>query len=172
MWLLSVYWPISSTVHKRSSWWSREVAEVFLFLFPLQVHIAYFPNKKVVGLSKLARWVTRSSRIYYRSRISTQLLLFSLLRIVEIYSRRLQGDIPALLFLCDGVIDNYFMFPCNILLFFTVQERLTKQIAEAISEALEPAGVAVVIKARWEICLLISWHTHEVSWLQKEHNFV
>ncbi|XP_054458942.1 GTP cyclohydrolase 1-like [Anoplopoma fimbria] len=58
-----------------------------------KAHIAYLPNKKVVGLSKLAR-------------------------IVEIYSRRLQ-----------------------------VQERLTKQIASAISEALEPAGVAVVIEA-------------------------
>ncbi|KAM9848403.1 GTP cyclohydrolase 1 2-like [Aulostomus maculatus] len=58
-----------------------------------KAHIAYLPNKKVVGLSKLAR-------------------------IVEIYSRR-----------------------------FQVQERLTKQIASAISEALEPAGVAVVIEA-------------------------
>ncbi|XP_051283895.1 GTP cyclohydrolase 1-like [Dicentrarchus labrax] len=58
-----------------------------------KAHIAYLPNKKVVGLSKLAR-------------------------IVEIFSRRLQ-----------------------------VQERLTKQIATAISEALEPAGVAVVIEA-------------------------
>ncbi|XP_068445916.1 GTP cyclohydrolase 1 2-like [Clinocottus analis] len=58
-----------------------------------KAHIAYLPNKKVVGLSKLAR-------------------------IVEIYSRRLQ-----------------------------VQERLTKQIASAVSEALEPAGVAVVIEA-------------------------
>lgn len=31
--------------------------------------------------------------------------------------------------------------------FSTVQERLTKQIASAISEALEPAGVALVIDA-------------------------
>uniref|UniRef100_A0A8D3BHM3 GTP cyclohydrolase 1 n=1 Tax=Scophthalmus maximus TaxID=52904 RepID=A0A8D3BHM3_SCOMX len=59
-----------------------------------KAHIAYLPNKKVVGLSKLQG------------------------RIVEIYSRR-----------------------------FQVQERLTKQIASAISEALEPAGVAVVIEA-------------------------
>lgn len=29
----------------------------------------------------------------------------------------------------------------------TVQERLTKQIASAVLEALEPAGVAVVIEA-------------------------
>ncbi|CAL8255362.1 unnamed protein product [Lota lota] len=58
-----------------------------------KVHIAYIPNKKVVGLSKLAR-------------------------IVEIYSRR-----------------------------FQVQERLTKQIATSIAEALKPAGVAVVVEA-------------------------
>jgi len=65
-----------------------------------RVHIAYLPNKKVVGLSKLAK-------------------------IVEIFSRRLQ-----------------------------VQERLTKQIATAISEALEPAGVAVVMEAA-HMCMVM-----------------
>ncbi|AWU74561.1 uncharacterized protein C5L36_0A11430 [Pichia kudriavzevii] len=56
-------------------------------------HIAYIPNKKVLGLSKLAR-------------------------LAEMYARR-----------------------------FQVQERLTKQIAIALSELLQPRGVAVVIEA-------------------------
>lgn len=56
-------------------------------------HIAYIPNKKVLGLSKLAR-------------------------LAEMFARR-----------------------------FQVQERLTKQIAIALSEILQPRGVAVVMEA-------------------------
>lgn len=59
----------------------------------LLVHIAYIPNKLVLGISKLAR-------------------------IAETFSRRLQ-----------------------------VQERLTKQVALAIQEAIKPRGVAVVMEA-------------------------
>ena len=41
------------------------------------------------------------------------------------------------------------MFDIYFAIFSTVQERLTKQITSAISEAMEPAGVAVVIEAVW-----------------------
>jgi len=58
-----------------------------------RAHVAYIPNGKVLGLSKIPR-------------------------IVDMYARRLQ-----------------------------VQERMTRQIADFISELLEPQGVAVVVEA-------------------------
>lgn len=58
-----------------------------------KAHVAYIPQKKVVGLSKIAR-------------------------LVDAYARRLQ-----------------------------IQERLGKQIADAMMEVLEPLGVMVVIEA-------------------------
>jgi GTP cyclohydrolase I len=63
-----------------------------------KAHVAYIPNGKIMGLSKVAR-------------------------VVEVYSRRLQ-----------------------------VQERLTMQIKDAIQEALNPLGVAVVIEAK-HLCM-------------------
>jgi GTP cyclohydrolase I len=63
-----------------------------------KAHVAYIPNGKIMGLSKVAR-------------------------VVEVFSRRLQ-----------------------------VQERLTMQIKDAIQDALNPLGVAVVIEAR-HLCM-------------------
>ena len=64
------------------------------------MHIAYIPNGKVVGLSKLPR-------------------------LVDVFARRLQ-----------------------------VQERMTREIAEAIQEAIQPQGVGVVIEAR-HLCMMM-----------------
>src|SRR4051812_41887405 len=63
-------------------------------------HVAYIPNGKIVGLSKLPR-------------------------IVEVFARRLQ-----------------------------VQERLTEQIAQAIDDVLQPAGVGVVVEAE-HLCMMM-----------------
>ena len=65
-----------------------------------KVHVAYIPNGKVIGLSKIPR-------------------------LVEVFARRLQ-----------------------------VQERMTRQIAEAIQEAIDPQGVGVVIEAR-HLCMMM-----------------
>jgi len=65
-----------------------------------RVHVAYIPNGKVIGLSKIPR-------------------------LVEVFARRLQ-----------------------------VQERLTRQIADAIEEAINPQGVGVVIEAR-HLCMMM-----------------
>lgn len=65
-----------------------------------RAHIAYIPNGKIVGLSKLAR-------------------------VVDVFARRLQ-----------------------------VQERLTIQIRDALQQALNPLGVAVVIEAK-HLCMMM-----------------
>ena len=59
-----------------------------------KAHVAYIPNGKVVGLSKIPR-------------------------VVDVFARRLQ-----------------------------IQEQLTEQIADAINDAIQPKGVAVIIDAR------------------------
>lgn len=65
-----------------------------------RAHVAYIPDGRIIGLSKIPR-------------------------IVDAFARRLQ-----------------------------VQERLTQQVAEALNDALEPRGVAVVIEAR-HLCMMM-----------------
>jgi GTP cyclohydrolase IA len=65
-----------------------------------KVHVAYIPNGKVIGLSKIPR-------------------------LIEVFARRLQ-----------------------------VQERLTREIADTIQEAIQPQGVGVVIEAR-HLCMMM-----------------
>ena len=65
-----------------------------------RAHVAYLPQGKVIGLSKIPR-------------------------IVDVFARRLQ-----------------------------VQERLTRQVAEAIEDAIHPQGVAVTMEAQ-HLCMMM-----------------
>jgi GTP cyclohydrolase I len=77
-----------------------------------KAHVAYVPNGKVIGLSKMAR-------------------------LVDVFARRLQ-----------------------------VQERLTRQISDAIEEAIAPQGVGVILEAQ-HLCMMMrgveKQHSHTVT---------
>ncbi len=76
------------------------MCEHHLLPFFGKAHVAYVPNGKVIGLSKIPR-------------------------LVDVFARRLQ-----------------------------VQERLTQQIGEAITEAINPQGVAVILEAQ-HLCMMM-----------------
>jgi GTP cyclohydrolase I len=76
------------------------LCEHHLLPFFGKAHIAYVPNGKVIGLSKIPR-------------------------VVDVFARRLQ-----------------------------VQERLTTEIADAISDAIHPQGVAVILEAQ-HLCMMM-----------------
>ena len=76
------------------------LCEHHLLPFFGRAHVAYIPDGKILGLSKVAR-------------------------IVDVFARRLQ-----------------------------VQERLTDQIADAVMDVLQPAGVGVVIEAA-HFCMMM-----------------
>ena len=76
------------------------MCEHHLLPFFGKAHVAYVPNGKVIGLSKIPR-------------------------LVDVFARRLQ-----------------------------VQERLTRQIGEAITEAIHPQGVAVILEAS-HLCMMM-----------------
>jgi GTP cyclohydrolase I len=76
------------------------MCEHHLLPFFGKAHVAYVPNGKVIGLSKIPR-------------------------VVDVFARRLQ-----------------------------VQERLTTQIADAISAAINPQGVAVIMEAQ-HLCMMM-----------------
>ena len=76
------------------------LCEHHLLPFFGKAHVAYVPNGKVIGLSKIPR-------------------------LVDVFARRLQ-----------------------------VQERLTRQIADAITEAIDPQGVAVILEAQ-HLCMMM-----------------
>jgi GTP cyclohydrolase I len=76
------------------------MCEHHLLPFFGKAHIAYVPNGKVIGLSKIPR-------------------------LVDMFARRLQ-----------------------------VQERLTRQIADAIDEAIHPQGVAIIVEAQ-HLCMMM-----------------
>ncbi len=76
------------------------MCEHHLIPFYGRAHVAYIPDGRIVGLSKLPR-------------------------VVDVFARRLQ-----------------------------VQERLTEQIAQALTDILEPRGVGVVVEA-YHLCMMM-----------------
>lgn len=103
------------------------LCEHHLVPFMGRVHVGEFESKTMTERNRAPLGYLPVNKVIGLSKIA---------RIVEMFSRRFQGSYRFLFLLHK--IDK-----C-----ISVQERLTKQIAEAIFEAVQPRGVAVVIEAR------------------------
>lgn len=90
------------------------LCEHHLLPFFGQAHVAYLPDGKVIGLSKIAR-------------------------MVNMFSRRLQ-----------------------------LQERLTQQIGDALEQAIQPRGVAVMLEAR-HMCMMMRGVQKQESLMVTSH---
>jgi GTP cyclohydrolase I len=90
------------------------LCEHHLLPFFGKAHVAYIPDRRIVGLSKIPR-------------------------LVDLFARRLQ-----------------------------VQERMTKEIAEAMMEKLSPLGVAVVVEAR-HLCMVMRGVEKQHSLMTTSH---
>ena len=85
-----------------------------------------------------------------RSTCCKLIVFHCILRIVEMYSRRLQGEGVCMCTIKLYTVCIYISLTvCCVPPPLAVQERLTKEIADAVLRAINPTGVAVIVEATY-----------------------